>query len=220
VGDKPIVEHIVDKVQRIEEVDEILIVTNHRFFPMFNSWLKDYNSEKKVRILNDGTINNGDRLGAVGDLHFVIKEEEINDDVLLIAGDNLFGFKLRDFHTSFVEKGSTMVAFHDLKETEKVANKFGVGILGEGSKVLEFEEKPAEPRSTLAATCCYIFTSQDVKKVSEYMANGEKWDNPGDLANWLVKQSEVHGFVFDEHWFDIGSFEGLEEAGKFYEGRE
>ena len=197
-------------------MDEILVVTNHRFYSMFNSWLNGYKAKKKIKILNDGTLSNEDRLGAVGDLQFVIKEEEIKDDVLMIAGDNLFGFDLGTFIGAFKERERSMVAFHDLKEKEKVANKFGVGILDENSRVLEFEEKPAEPRSTLAATCCYIFSKGDVGKVSDYMKNGGKWDNPGDLARWLTTVGKVYGFVFEDFWFDIGSFEGLEEANRLY----
>jgi len=97
VGDKSILEHIVDKLQETEKVDEIFIVTNHKFYPMFNEWLNDYNSKKKIKIINDGTLSNEDRLGAIGDLNFVLNEEKIDDDILMIAGDNLFGFDLDAF---------------------------------------------------------------------------------------------------------------------------
>ncbi len=135
---------------------------------------------------------------------------------MLIAGDNLFGFCLGGFLDFFKEKGSSVLAFCDLKEKSKVANRFGVGSLDEGNKTIDFEEKPAEPRSTLAATCCYVFSKNDIKKVADYVRESEKWDNPGDFAKWLMKRSSIHGFVFKEHWFDIGSFEGLEEANGFY----
>ena len=217
VGDKPIVEHIVDKISKIEEIDEIFVVTNHKFHPMFQNWLRNCNYKKKIKIINDGTLKNEDRLGAVGDLGFVIKEESLNEDVLMIAGDNLFGFSLREFLKYFKEKDSSVLAFCDLKQKEKVANRLGVGILNEDHQVINFEEKPAHPQSTLAATCCYIFSQKDIRKISEYIQKNEKWDNPGDLAKWLADRSNLHGFVFTEHWFDIGSFEGLEEASKYFE---
>lgn len=217
VGDKPIVEHIVDKIQKVKEIDEIFVVTNHKFYPMFKGWLREYKTNKRIKIVNDGTLKNDDRLGAIGDLNFVIKEENIKDDILLIAGDNLFGFSLREFLKFYKEKRNSILAFYDLKKKSKVANRFGVGILGEDNLVTNFEEKPAHPRSTLAATCCYIFSRNDIKKIPEYVRGSRRWDNPGDFAKWLIKRSQVHGFVFEEYWFDIGSFEGLEEANKFYE---
>jgi len=219
VGNKPIVEHIVDKIQEIEEIDKIFVVTNDKFYPMLRAWSMGHKAKNKIKVINDGTFKNDDRLGAIGDLNFVIQDEGFKDDVLMIAGDNLFGFDLNKFLDYFKEKRSSVLAFHDLKDKEKVANKFGVGILDEEMSVIDFEEKPAEPRSTLAATCCYIFSKSDVEKVFDYMGASEKWDNPGDFARWLTKRSKLHGFVFDEHWFDIGSFEGLEEANKFYKER-
>lgn len=218
VGGKPIVEHIMDKIQEIEGINKIYVVTNDRFYPMFNAWLGGYKTEKKIKIINDGTFKNDDRLGAIGDLNFVIQDEKIKDDILLIAGDNLFGFNLKEFLNFFEEKKSSILAFCDLKKKNKVANKFGVGILDEEKKITDFEEKPAEPRSTLAATCCYVFSKEDVEKVSEHIRVSKKWDNPGDFAKWLIKRNGIHGFVFKEHWFDIGSFEGLEEANEFYGG--
>jgi len=217
VGDKPIIEHITDKVQRMEEIDQILIITNDKFHLMFKSWLKDYQSRIPIKIINDGTFNNEDRLGAIGDLNFTILEESITDDILLIAGDNLFGFSLRDFHNYFKQKDRSIIAFHDLKEKEKVANKFGVGIMDQNKKIINFEEKPSNPSSTLAATCCYIISKKDVKQIPQYIKESERWDNPGDFADWLKERSNVYGYVFEEHWFDIGSFEGLEKANKFYE---
>lgn len=216
VGGKPIVEHIVDKIQEIKEVDEIFIVTNDKFHPMLRAWSLDYKTDKKIRVINDGTFKNDDRLGAIGDLNFVVMEEGIKDDVLMIAGDNLFGFSLKEFLDFFKERENSVLAFCDLKEKEKIAHKFGAGVLDEEKKVIDFEEKPAEPRSTLAATCCYVFSKGDIQKVSHYVRESEKWDNPGDFAKWLMKRDSLSGFIFNEHWFDIGSFEGLEEANKFY----
>lgn len=220
IGDKPIVDYILDKVQAIKEINEIFVVTNHKFYPMFKTWLAGYPAKKEIKVIDDGTLRNDDRLGSVGDLNFVIKEETIKEDVLLIAGDNLFGFNLNNFLAFFKKKKSSVLAFCDLKKKEKVADKFGVGILDDDQKVINFEEKPPSPRSTLAATCCYLFHKKDFKKISEYMEKSRKWDNLGDFTRWLIERSLVHGFVFTEHWFDIGSFEGLEAANKFYENKQ
>jgi glucose-1-phosphate thymidylyltransferase len=217
VGKKTIVEHIIDKLSHVDSISEIFIVTNDRFYNNFQSWLDSYSQDKKIKIVNDGTFSNDDRLGAIGDLNFVVQDNNIKEDILMIAGDNLFGFSIRKFVEFFNKKGKSVLAFCDLKEEEKVANKFGVGILDENHRVKFFEEKPSQPKSTFAATCCYIYNNSDLNLIPEYIKVSHKNDNPGDFAKWLIDRSELHGFVFDEHWFDIGSFEGLEGANKFYE---
>ncbi|MEK6951273.1 MAG: nucleotidyltransferase family protein [Nanoarchaeota archaeon] len=217
VGPKPVIEHILSKIKELPDVDEILIVTNHRFYEQFRIWSNHFKFPKKIKLIDDGTLSNDDRLGAVGDINFVLQEEEIEDDLLVIAGDNLFGFSLAKFVAQFQRHQASIVAFHDLKDIEKVRKRFGVGTLN-GSKVLQFEEKPAQPKSTLAATACYIFHKNDLSLIEKSIEKG-KADNSGDLIRYLTKESEVHGYVFAEHWFDIGSFESLQEAEKVYASR-
>jgi len=216
VGEKPIVEHIIDKVNQIKEVNEIIIVTNNKFTPHFESWFGSYQSQKPIKIINDGTLTNEDRLGAVGDINFVLEKENITDDVLVIAGDNLFEFELNNLMSFFQEKSTTVVALHDLKDKNKVAKKLGVVQTDSNNKLTNFEEKPEEPETTLASTGCYIFKKEDVQLISNYLKNSERWDNTGDFLKWLMNQSTVHGFSFTERWFDIGSFEALEEAYNIY----
>lgn len=214
IAGKPVLEHLLEKLKKAKEVQEILIVTNHRFYDSFRIWLNHYTSSQTIRLIDDGTLSNDDRLGAVGDINFVLREEDLNDDLLVIAGDNLFGFSLPAFIDFFRSRGKTTVAFHDLKNLEKVRKKFGVGTL-EGSKLLTFEEKPVQPKSSLASTACYLFSRDDLKHIEKSITLG-KADNPGDLVKYLLKESEVHGFVFNQQWFDIGSPESLEEARKTY----
>jgi glucose-1-phosphate thymidylyltransferase len=215
VGDKSIVEHILVKIEEIDIIDEVFLVTNNKFYQHFLDWSNNSQSNKNIKIINDGTLSNEDRLGAVGDINFVLKQEDINDDLLVIAGDNLFGFSLTNFINFHVEKETSIVAFHDLKDLMKVKGKFGVGIL-EGSRVIDFEEKPLVPRSSLASTACYLFSKNDLCLVDNLINEGRA-DNPGDLIKYLTKKSVIHGFVFDEHWFDVGSFESLEKARINYE---
>ncbi len=214
VGDKTIVEHILSKLGTVKNLDQAYVVTNDKFYPSFNTWAKTAKTPFKLKILNDGTTSNEDRLGAIGDIHFVVGKEKINDDILVIAGDNLFGFSLANFVEFFNNKKSSIVAFHDLKDNEKVKGKYGVGIL-QGSKVVDFEEKPANPKSSLASTACYLFRKEDLPYIADLAKSG-KADAPGNLIKYLAKNSEVHGFVFSEHWFDVGTFESLEEAKKVY----
>ena len=214
VSGKPIIEHILENMEGHTEIQEVLIVTNHRFYDMFKVWLNHLTYSKKITLLDDGTLNNDDRLGAVGDINFALKEKEINEDLLVIAGDNLFGFSLKAFLAFFAKKKASVVAFHDLHDKEKVKGRYGVGVL-EGSKVMQFQEKPQQPLSTLAATACYVFKKEDLPLVEKSIELG-KADNPGDLVRWLVQKSEVHGYVFTEHWFDVGTFESLKDVEEMY----
>lgn len=212
---KPLLEHILEKIKTLPEISEVFVVTNHRFYDTFRVWLEEYQFPKKIKLVDDGTLSNADRLGAVGDLHFAVQEEDLHEDLLVIAGDNLFGFSLKDFVASFKKVHASLVAFHDLKKKELLTKRYGVGVL-EGSKLVHFEEKPALPRSSLASTACYLFTAQDLSHLEKALQSG-KADNPGDFIKWLTQKSEVHGFVFDEHWFDVGTFESLQQAQEVYE---
>tara|TARA_Y100000310_G_scaffold345402_1_gene464508 strand:+ start:17094 stop:17822 length:729 start_codon:yes stop_codon:yes gene_type:complete len=214
VANKTILDHIIEKIQTLPEIDEILIVTNNRFFQDFVTHLKKGKYYKPITVINDHTLNNEDRLGAVGDLQYVLNKKQIDDDLIVIAGDNLFGFDIKNFLQFFKEKKTTVNAFHDLKDLNLVKGKYGVGIMN-STQVSDFEEKPMKPKSTFASTACYIFTKDDLNKVNTFIKTG-KADNPGDLIKYLTKESEIHGYVFEEHWLDIGSFESLKEAEEVY----
>jgi glucose-1-phosphate thymidylyltransferase len=215
VGGKAIIEWILDKVCLIEDIDEIFIVTNDRFYNNFAEWERTISYSKKIKIINDGTLSNEDRLGAVGDINFVLQKENIDDDLLVIAGDNLFGFSLSEFIDFRKNNSKSIVAFRDLQDFDKVKGRFGVGIL-EGTKVVDFEEKPMEPRSSLASTACYVFNKEDLRLIGKLLEEGSA-DNPGDLVKFLVSNSEVHGFTFTDHWFDVGTHESLREADEAYQ---
>jgi len=215
VGGKPIVDYILSKIEQIDSIGEVYVVTNNKFYPHFKEWVGNLQTNKNIKVINDGTLSNEDRLGSIGDLNFTIISENIDEDLLVIAGDNLFGFSLNSFVRFFREKNNqSVVAFHDLNSLDKVKGRYGVGIL-EGSKVVDFEEKPLEPKSTLAATACYIFNKDDLRQVKVLVKSGNA-DAPGNLVKHLAMSTEVHGFIFDDHWYDIGSFESLQEAEEAY----
>jgi glucose-1-phosphate thymidylyltransferase len=212
VAGKPMIEHILDKIKVLEEVDEIFVVTNNKFYSSFVEWLNGFSYPKRIKIINDGTNTNEERLGAIGDVDFVIKQESIDDDVLIIAGDNLFEFSLRNFVDYFNEKKTSIIALFDMKEKEKVANKFGVVVIDENKKVIDFEEKPAEPKSTLAATACYLYTRADIGRLGDYLKARKSTDAPGHFFEYLSRQKPVYAFTFEGRWWDIGSLEQLEKA--------
>lgn len=216
VGNKRMVEHIIFKIEQLKEVDEVFIVSNQKFYDDFFKWSQRYKSRKPIKIINDNTTSNQDRLGAVGDINFVVQEEKIEDDILVIAGDNLFDFSLVDFYNFYKEKDSCVVAIYDIIDKEQAASKLGVVQLDENSKIIDFEEKPANPKTSLISTACYVFKKKDVNLLSKCMDESVALDNLGDFITWLINKKDVYGFVFKERWFDIGSHEQLQEVNGFY----
>lgn len=213
VAGKPMIEHIMFRIEEVDDIDEIFIVTNDKFYKHFLDWSKNYKSNKTIKVINDGTKSNEDRLGAVGDIHFVLKNKEIDDDVLIIAGDNLFEFSLHHLNIFFNKKKSPVIALYDVKDKE-LAKKYGIALINEDKKIIHFEEKPNNPRSTLAGTACYMFTKSDNKELEKVILSGKTPDNLGDFIKHLSENKHVYGFVFSERWFDVGSKEQLEIADK------
>lgn len=216
VGEKPMVEHILDSLKDVAELDEVFVVTNDKFYDHFLRWLKEYEFPKKINIVNDGTLSNDDRLGAVGDMHFVISREKIADDVMVIGGDNLFEFSVRDFASFFKKNKGSVIAAYDLLDKSKLAKKFGVVELDHSFKVVGFEEKPEFPKTSLASTCCYIFSKDDVVELKKCIAENKKPDNTGDFIRYLASKKPVYAFTFTERWWDVGSHEQLEEANEYW----
>ena len=212
VAGVPILEHILNQIYRLPGVSEIIVVSNNRFFPNFEEWLLSFDSKVPIKLLNDGSNSNDDRLGALGDIEFAVKKIGINEEVLVIAGDNLFEFSLSNLHLFFRQKKSSVVALYDLKDKSLLAGKFGVAQIDENSRIVGFEEKPQSPKSTLASTACYFFTKEDLASLSVCMSEQKKPDNLGDFVRWLSLRKNVYGFAFSEKWFDIGSHEQLKDA--------
>jgi len=218
VKGKSIIEHIISNFNEIREVDEVFVVTNEKFALAFEQWAEEFDGKLSIKIINDMTTSNDDRKGAVGDMQYSINEAKIDDDLLVIAGDNLFEYKLSDFYNYFKEKGHSVVACKDMGSKEEVKEKFGVIELDDEGKIIGFEEKPKEPKSALASTACYIFTKEDIAEIENYIEADNPPENAGDFVKWLSNHKPVYGFVFKEKWFDIGSFESLGKAREEFDG--
>ena len=212
IAGKPIIEHILEQMNDIEEIGEIFVITNNKFTPHLEEWAKSFSCKKPIKIINDQTMSNETRLGAIGDLNFAIKNENIDDDLAVIAGDNLFGFKLKDFIDFAKDKKTSVVAGKYLDKSI-IAGRYGTLNVDDDDKVLEFEEKPQDPKTNIAATACYFFKKEDLEKVDDFMKDN-KGDNSGDFIRYLVEKSIVYTFIFKEHWFDIGDKEQLKIADK------
>ena len=213
VGGQPILNHLLSKIEDVEEIDEIYIVTNAKFYDQFCDWAKNEGNESCV-ILNDGTLENDRRLGAIGDIQFVIRSKKISDDLLILAGDNLFEFDLSDFINSFKKKG-TSVGCYQLGNL-KLANQYGVLELDKNGKILKFWEKPVHPPSALISTGVYGYTLSDLNQMSRYLDEGGNADAPGHFLEWLSQHKDIYGFVIDGRWFDIGDLESYHQANAIY----
>lgn len=210
VGGKPILSHIAEKIVKIKLVDQIYVVTNDRFFSHFQDWKRSYSQPTPCEIFNDGTTDNENRLGAIGDIRFVLEKTAVRDDFLILAGDNIFEFELGDFVRFFKAKGSSIACF-DLGSFEK-ASQYGVLKLGAGDRILEFLEKPRHSPSSLISTGVYAYTSGDLDLLNRYLSEKGPADAPGYFLSWLIKEKDVYGFRITGGWYDIGDMESYKEA--------
>ncbi|MDO8634091.1 MAG: nucleotidyltransferase family protein [archaeon] len=215
---KTILDHIIDRIEAVKQVEEILIVTNSKFSLAFEQWAAERKTTKPLKIINDTTMSDEDRLGAIGDLEYVVEMEKIVDDFLVVAGDNLFQFSLAKFVDFFREKNSSVIACRDIKNLEVLSKKYGVVELGENQKITGFEEKPENPKTTIAATACYVFKKDDLSLLKLYIKEGNNLENAGEFVKYISSKRDVYGFVFTEKWFDIGSFEELGRAREEFDG--
>lgn len=208
VAGRPIIDRILDKIAAVREVDEVHVVTNARKASAFRAWGRD----KGVHIHDDGTLTNDDRLGAIGDMLFVVEHAGLDDDLLVIAGDNLFEFAIADLVAFWRDKGTaSAVAVRDVGSLE-LASHYGVVELEDDGRIHSFVEKPADPVSSLAATATYVFHRDHAHLLRPYLEGEHGSDQPGRFVGWLHRHEPVYGWVFDETWFDIGNHEQLLEA--------
>ncbi len=211
INGKLLIEYILDKIFEVGEINEIFVVTNNKFYDHFTKWLKDYKTNVSINILNDGTLSNETRLGAIGDINFLIEKENIEDDLIVIGGDNLFELSLKKFVEFQNEKKSAVIASRDIKDKESI-KLYGVLSINENNKIINFEEKPSEPKSSLASTCIYFFPKEIINLFNKYLREKNPMDKTGEFIQWLYKKTDVYAFVFDSKLYDIGSLEGLEDA--------
>jgi glucose-1-phosphate thymidylyltransferase len=203
VGGRPIVDWIVEKI-REAGIDDVHLVTNARFAPMFAGW----SVQAGVTVHDDGTTTNETRLGAIGDMQFV----DLDDDLLVIAGDNLFDFSLADFVAYWQSKeNASAVAVYDVG-TKELARLYGVVAVDGDDRIVDFVEKPADPPTTLAATATYLYPRAHVRLVDTYLAEGNAPDQPGHFVAWLQRREPVYAYRFSGGWYDIGDHGQLLEA--------
>jgi glucose-1-phosphate thymidylyltransferase len=208
VGGRPILDWILANIRQVDEIDAIHVVTNSRFAGQFEEW----GAVHGVAVHDDGTSTNDDRLGAIGDLKYVLDRAGIDDDVLVIAGDNLFDFRLADYVRFWRSHPNTSaIAVYDCGDLELAAG-YGIVELDSDDRITFFVEKPADPPSTLAAIATYLYSRRQLPLIADYLAEGNAPDQAGSLVAWLYPRQPVYGYRFAGEWFDIGDRKQLLEA--------
>ena len=217
IGSSTILGRMLDDIDRISEVDEHVIVTNHKFAPIFEQWAAEQHYQKPVAIVDDGTETNETRLGAVCDLLMAINRFQIDDDILVVAADNLLFFSFQEFVDYAREKGTSCIMCHEQPSIEKL-QRTGVIVVDDQMRVLNMEEKPREPKSHWAVPPFYIYKKHDLELVRHSVENGCGKDAPGNLAHYMVEHTVMHAWPMSAGRFDIGSldtyYEAIEKYGK------
>ena len=211
IGENTILGRMLDDIDKIPEIDEHIIITNHKFAGIFEEWASKQSYMKPVTIVDDGTETNDTRLGAVCDLLFAMDKLKIDDDMLVVAADNILFFSFQEFVDFAKAKGTSCIMCHEQPSIEKL-QRTGVIVLDDNDKVLNMEEKPQEPKSHWAVPPFYIYLKKDLDKVRHSVENGCGTDAPGNLAHYMVEQVEMHAWKMTAGRFDIGSLDTYKEA--------
>ena len=216
IAGKPIIEWLIDNLAGIHDLETIYVVTNDKFAADFQAWSEQYRKrhpEFRFKIINDGSRSDDDKLGAIGDINFVVTQENLSQSSLLIAaGDNLFTDSVAGFVTA--ARGTDVtVAVYDVGDIEAIKKYGNVAVNDEGI-ITRFEEKPQKPHGTLAAIALYYYSPDVLSLLRTYLAAGNNADQPGRFVQWLYTRKPVKTFQIKGQWLDIGSKETLENADK------
>jgi glucose-1-phosphate thymidylyltransferase len=215
---KPMVEYVLDNLAPIGDLDRIYVVTNAKFAGHFQKWADDYRARKArldFTVVNDGSTDDSNKLGAIGDLHLVLTRERVNDDVIVVAGDNLFSKPLGDFGRFCREKKTPVLAVYDVGDLEQVKKYNSISVDADG-RITFFEEKPRNPTSTLTGIALYYYPAASLALIKQYVAEGNNPDQPGRLIQWLYPRTPVYTWKVPGLWYDIGSRETLDEANRIF----
>ena len=215
VGEKTILDWLVDDIDTAGVVDEYVVISNHKYAPHFEAWAKT--KQQKITVVDDGTVSNETRLGAVKDVQFAIDQLGLDDDMLVIAGDNVLDFSLTKFIAYAQQKGTSCVMRY-FEPSEAKLHKCGVAQVDDSDLVLSLEEKPAEPRSHWATPPFYFYTKADARLVQVGIDQGCGTDAPGSYIAWLCTQSPVHSMEMPGSRYDIGNLESYRQVQETYQG--
>ena len=208
VGGRPMLDRVLESLASVG-ADETFVVTNAKFAPHFRAWVAERGGG--VTVVDDGTTSDEDKLGAIGDIAFVLEQAEVDDDLVVVAGDNLFSSDLAEFGAFCRERNAPVVAVYDVGDLSQMSKYNAIDVDDDG-RITYFEEKPANPTSTLMAIALYFYPRHVLPLIRRYVAEGRNPDQPGRLVEWLYPQVDVFTWRVPGEWYDIGSQETLREA--------
>ena len=215
IGESTILGRMLEDIDRIPEIDEHIIITNHRFAPIFDEWVAGLHYTKPITVMDDGTETNETRLGAVCDLLFAMDKLDIDEDMLVVAADNILEFSFKEFVDFAYQKQTSCIMCHEQPSIEKL-QRTGVVVLDDDLRVLEMQEKPIEPKTHHAVPPFYIYLKKDWDLIRHALENGCGNDAPGNLAHYLAEHTTLHAWPMDGGRFDIGSLDTYHEAREKY----
>ncbi|MDE3078377.1 MAG: nucleotidyltransferase family protein, partial [Chloroflexota bacterium] len=213
----PMIDYIYRQLAAMPRIRRVSVVTNNRFAAQFADWAASHAGEKAIAVVNDGTTSDADKLGAIGDIRLTIQRNAIDDDLLVVAGDNLFDFPLSQF-VDFFDLHGSCVGLYDTGDLAIMSQYATVELDGQ-ERIVSFREKPRDPTSTLAATAIYLFKREHLALIERYAQEEGNMDAPGYYLQWLTKQVPVYGFKLPGAWRDIGNLEQYRQAQKAYRAR-
>jgi glucose-1-phosphate thymidylyltransferase len=218
VAGKPMIEHVLDNTRSIQNVDQICIVTNARFASHFQQWASDYRGRRKgpmITIIDDRSTDDSNKLGAIGDINLVLTDQQIDTDITVIAGDNLFSESLAGFAEFSTGKGAPVLGVYEVGNLEEI-KKYNAIETDEAGRITFFEEKPAQPKSTLTGIALYYYPRATLPLIRQYIAEGNNPDQPGRLVQWLYPRTPFYVWRVPGIWYDVGSKETLAEADRIF----
>ena len=213
IGDRTVVDHVFAELEADDRISEVYVSTNERFADEFRAHLAESAFEKPVLSVEE-TSEEDEKFGVIGALAQLIDREGIDDDLLIVAGDNLISFDLGEFISFFEERGTPTLAAYDVGSLKR-AQSYGIVEL-DGERIVDFQEKPDKPKSTLVSIACYAYPAETLGQIKAYLSSGNNPDEPGWFVQWLQEREAVHAYTFDEAWFDIGTPESYLDAVSWY----
>jgi glucose-1-phosphate thymidylyltransferase len=216
VGGKKLIDYLLYDLDKSGDIDEIFVVVNQKFFGNFEKWLAEIENKisKKISLVNDGSIDESTKLGAVGDINYVTENKKINDDILVVAGDNLFSDSFLPFISFCKKQNAPILGTYDVGDLELV-KKMSVINTNKSGQIVHFEEKPKEPISTMIGIALYFYPKHSIEMIRRYIKEGNNPDQPGRLIEWFYKKTPVFTWAVPGTWFDVGSHESLKLAEDF-----
>lgn len=210
----PIITYITKELNKIEEIDNIFVVSNSKFADDFYKWHAEVKNISRIpiEVIDNGTSSKEERRGAIGDIHYTVEQKGIvNEDIIVIAGDNYFTYDLKDYYNFYKQVNKDCVCVKEVNNIN-ILRQFAVAVIDENNKIIDLEEKPQNPKSNIGAYASYIYKKETVELIKKYLDEGNNPDSPGYFVQWLYKLKDVMAYKMKGECYDIGTFESYEEV--------